>query len=64
MIQPQWKSILQNKSAVLMEDKFEESGKWSETEDGFSIEDELDFKVDGDKATLDYSGVIITLEKQ
>ena len=42
----------------------EESGKWSETEDGFSIEDELDFKVDGDKATLDYSGVIITLEKQ
>ena len=42
----------------------EESGKWSETEDGFSIEDELDFKVDGDKATLDSSGVIITLEKQ
>lgn len=35
----------------------EESGKWSE-------EDQFDFKVDGDKATMDYSGVTITLEKQ
>ena len=42
----------------------EESGKWSENEDGFNVEDQFDFKVDGDKATMDYSGVTITLEKQ
>ena len=35
-----------------------------ENEDGFNVEDEFDFKVDGDKATMDYSGVTITLEKQ
>lgn len=41
----------------------EESGKWSENEDGFNVEDQFDFKVDGDKATMDYSGVTITLGK-
>ena len=42
----------------------EETGKWSENEDGFNVEDQFDFKVDGDVATMDYSGVTITLEKQ
>ncbi len=42
----------------------EESGKWSETEDGFKMADEYEFKVDKDVATMDYSGVTITLKKQ
>ena len=42
----------------------EESGKWTENEDGFNVAGEFDFKVDGDSATTDYSGVTITLEKQ
>lgn len=40
------------------------SGSWSETENGFNVEDEFDFTVDGDTATLDYDGVTITLERQ
>ncbi len=40
------------------------SGKWSETDNGFNVENEFDFKVDGEKATVDYSGVTISLEKQ
>lgn len=42
----------------------ERSGKWTETEDGFNVEDEFDFKVDGNTGTMDYSGVTITVEKQ
>ena len=49
----------------------EESGKWSENEDGFNVEDQFDFKVDGDKATMDRTrrgdynpGKTVTLEKQ
>ena len=40
------------------------SGSWTETEDGFNVEDEFDFIVDGDTATLDYEDIIITLERQ
>lgn len=42
----------------------EESAEWTETAEGFNVDDELDFKVDGSTATVDYSGVTITLEKQ
>lgn len=42
----------------------ETSGKWTENEDGFNVADEFDFKVDDNKATMDYSGVTVTLEKQ
>ncbi len=39
------------------------SGKWTETENGFNVEDEFDFVVDGDTATMEYSGVTISFTK-
>lgn len=42
----------------------EESGKWSETEKGFNVEDEFDFTVDGDKATLEYEGMSLNFERE
>lgn len=41
-----------------------ETGKWSETETGFNVEDEFDFTVDGDSASLDYDGVSIYFERK
>ena len=38
------------------------SGKWEETKNGFIIEGELEATVDGNTATLDYSGVTISFE--
>ncbi|MGN8913493.1 hypothetical protein [Anaerofustis butyriciformans] len=40
------------------------SGNWTETEDGFSIEGEMDFKVEGNTGTADYDGATLTIEKQ
>ncbi|MBQ0059364.1 MAG: hypothetical protein KBS83_05340 [Lachnospiraceae bacterium] len=37
----------------------EESGKWSPTDNGFNVEGEFDFVVDGSNATLDYDGIVI-----
>lgn len=42
----------------------EESGKWTETDQGFNVEDEFDFVVDGDNASLDYDGVTLNLVRQ
>lgn len=42
----------------------EESGKWTETEEGFNVEEEFDFVADGDTATLDYEGVTMHFEKK
>ena len=42
----------------------EDSAEWTETEEGFKVDDEVTFKVDGNTATMDYSGVTITLEKE
>lgn len=41
-----------------------DSGKWTETEDGFNVLDEFDFTVDGDLAVLDYSGITLYFERQ
>lgn len=42
----------------------EEKGKWSETENGFSVVDEFDFVVDGNIAVLDYDGVIMNFVQE
>lgn len=42
----------------------EEKSTWTETEDGFNVDEIADFKVDGNTATADIEGMIITLEKQ
>jgi len=42
----------------------ETPGKWSETEDGFSLADEFYFVMDGDIAVLDYDGVIMRFEQE
>lgn len=41
-----------------------ESAGWVETDEGFIVDDEVEFKVDGDKATVDFEGVLLDLEKQ
>lgn len=41
-----------------------ESGKWEETEKGFKVEDEFEFAVDGDTATMDYEGMTMHFEKK
>lgn len=43
------------------------SGSWEETDGGFKVEDKYEFKVDtgGDnKATMEYSGVTLTFERE
>lgn len=44
----------------------EETGKWEETEDGikFDGDEEMAFKYDDDKLSVDYSGVTIYFEKE
>lgn len=42
----------------------EEKGKWSETENGFSVVDEFEFAVEGNTAVLDYDGVIINFVQE
>lgn len=42
----------------------EETAKWTEIEGGFSVDDEISFKVDGNMALAEYDGITITLEKQ
>lgn len=42
----------------------EESGKWTETETGFNVEEEFDFTVDGDTASMEYEGVNIHFERK
>lgn len=49
----------QSGEATLVIDKEEHTGEWEETENGFSVDGELDFVVDGDAASLDYDGVTI-----
>ncbi len=39
------------------------SGSWEETDDGFIVEDEYEFVVDGKEATMEYSGVTFTFEQ-
>ena len=41
----------------------EDSGKWTETENGFNVEDEFDFTVDGDTAVLDYEGITLYFQR-
>ena len=41
-----------------------DSGSWSQTENGFSIEDEMEFVVDGDTAVLEYEGMNLYFERQ
>lgn len=41
----------------------EKSGKWSEIDGGFNVEDEFDFIVDGDKASMDYDGTTMNFER-
>lgn len=41
-----------------------ENGKWEETEDGFKVEDEFEFKVKDGKALLNYSDVNMHFERQ
>lgn len=41
----------------------ETTGKWSEIDGGFNVEDEFDFVVDGDKASMDYSGTTLNFER-
>ena len=41
----------------------ETSGEWEENENGFTVEDEFEYVVDGDNATVDYDGVTICFER-
>lgn len=38
------------------------TGNWEETDQGFSLDGELEFVVDGSAATVDYEGVTILFE--
>lgn len=41
-----------------------EKGSWEPTDNGFSVEDEFVFIVDGSSAVLDYDGVTMNFEKE
>ena len=42
----------------------EDSGKWEESANGFLIDGELEFVMEGNVAVLDYDGVILKFEQQ
>ncbi len=39
-------------------------GKWEETDNGFTVEDEYKFEVDGDHATMETGGVTFEFERK
>ena len=42
----------------------EESGKWEETDNGVSLDSEMELIADGEKLTYEEEGVIIYFEKK
>lgn len=57
-------SLEDDGTCTVVLDGDEESGKRTETDNGFNVEEEFDFVADGDTATLDYDGVTLNFERQ
>ena len=57
-------TLQEDGKAVVFVDGEEEKGNWDETEQGVSLDGEMEFIADGDALTYETEGVIVYFEKK